>query len=48
MHPLKVKESPKMKIPATPELKTFLEDTGPDFCKYDKFKCAQRKIIDPS
>ena len=47
-HPLRVRESPKMKIPATPEsVKNFLEDAGLDFCKYDKFKYAQRKIIDP-
>ena len=37
-----------MKIPATPEsVKNFLEDAGLDFSKYDKFKCAQRNIIDP-
>ena len=48
-NPLGVNESPKMKIPATPEsVKNFLEDSGLDFCKYDKFKHAQRKIIDPS
>ena len=47
--PLKVQESPKMKILATPEsVYNFLEDAGLDFCKYDKFKCALRKIIDPS
>ena len=38
-----------MKIQATPEsVKNFLEDAGLDFHKYDKFKCAQRKIIGPS
>ena len=48
-HPLRVKKSPKMKIPATPEsVKNFLEDASLDFHKYDKFKCAQRKITDPS
>ena len=32
-HPLKVMESSKMKIPATPEsVKNFLEDAGLDFC----------------
>ena len=47
--PLKVQESPKIKIPATPEsVKNFLEDAGLDFGKYDKFKHAQRRIIDPS
>ena len=49
MHPLKVKESTEMKIPATPEaVKNFLEDAGLDFHKYDNFKCTQRKIIKPS
>ena len=44
---LKVKETPKMKIPATPELvKNFLEDAGLDFCKDDKFKHVQRKTIE--
>ena len=48
IHPLKVKESPEMKIPATPvSVKKVLEDVGLDFHKYDKFKCAQRKIINP-
>ena len=46
-HQLKVKESPQMKIPATPEsVKNFLEDAGLDFHKYDKFKHARRRIID--
>ena len=47
-YPLKVRESPKMKILATPEsVKNFLEDVGLDFCKCDKFKHALRTIIDP-
>ena len=38
-----------MKIPAIPEsVKNSLEDAGLDFHKYDKFKHAQREIIDPS
>ena len=38
-----------MKILAIPELvQNFLEDAGLDFHKYDQFKCAQRRIIDPS
>ena len=38
-----------MKIPATPEsVKNFLENAGLGFGKYDKFKCAERKIIDHS
>ena len=37
--PLRFKESPKMKIPATTEsVKNFLEDASLDFHKYDKFK----------
>ena len=40
-HPLKVKESLKMKITATAEsVKNFLDDASLDFCKYDKFTCA--------
>ena len=46
---LKIKESPIMKIPATPEsIKNFLEDAGLNFHKYDKFKHAQRRTVDPS
>ena len=49
VHLLKVKKFPKMKIPAAPEsVKNFLEDAGLDFCKYNKYKCAQGRIIDPS
>ena len=37
-----------MKILATPEsVKNFLEDGDLDFLKFEKFKCAQRRIIDP-
>ena len=46
---LKVRESPKMKFRQLLNLlKTFLEVAGFNFCKYDKFKHAQRRIIDPS
>ena len=48
-HPLRFKESPKIKIPATPEsIKIFLEDVGLHFCKYDKFKQAKGRVIDHS
>ena len=47
-HPVSFKESPKLKIPVTPEsVNNFLEDICLEFCKYDKFKCVQRRIIDP-
>ena len=46
--PFKVRDSRKIKILATPEsVKNFLEDAGLNFYKYDKFKHAQRRIIDP-
>ena len=49
VHPLRVKESPKIIIPATPDsVKNFLEDAGLDFHKYDKLKHAKRRITDPS
>ena len=48
IHPLKIKESPKIKFPATLEsVENLLEDAGLDFHKYDKFKHTQRKIINP-
>ena len=47
-HLLKVKESSKMKMPATPgTVMNFLEDVGLDFHKYDKFKHAKEGFLIP-
>ena len=41
---LQIKESPKMKIPATTEtVKNILEDAGLYFCKYYKVKHTKKK-----
>ena len=49
IQPLQIKESPKIKIPATSEtVKNFLEHAGLNFHKYNKCKCTQARIVDPS